>query len=215
MLKRLWGSYGHFIFALVLVALNLIFNWLTKTMAPRYQMASSLDRFIPFSKVFIVPYLLWFAYIIVVPVYLGLKSKIQFIQFSTFVVLGQLVCMLFYFIYPNGQNLRPDVMSNDIFSRTILAIYKNNPFSYTAPSIHVLYSLAAYIGLMKSEPFNKKRIPSALSFIFMVISILSTLFIKQHTVTDIIFGLLLSALLYVLVYKLIPGRKNCNAVKSV
>ena len=95
--------------------------------------------------------------------------------------------MLFYFIYPNGQNLRPDVMSNDIFSAQYWQSTRTIPFLYTAPSIHVLYSLAAYIGLMKYEPFNKKRIPSALSFIFMVISILSTLFIKQHTVTDIIF----------------------------
>lgn len=216
MLKRLWKSYGHFTLFLVFVALNMIFNWLTRTMVPKYQIASTLDRYIPFLKGFILPYLLWFIYIVIAPVYLGIKSQKRFINFGTFVVIGQIICMLVYFLYPNGQNLRPNVISNDIFSRAILAAYRSNPFTYAAPSIHVLYSLAAHIGLMKYKPFARKKVLPKLSLLFILLSILSTLFIKQHAVLDILLGLLLCAMLYLLVYKVMPKRrKTYNAINTL
>src|SRR5690554_2415905 len=100
-------------------------------------MASSLDRSVPFLKVFVIPYFLWMIFIIGVTVFLAIKTRKEFIQFSTFIVTGQVICMLIYLIYPNSQNLRPEVMSNDIFSRMILAIYRRNLVANTAPSIHV------------------------------------------------------------------------------
>ena len=215
MLKKLWRSYGHFVLVLVLIAFNMAFNSLTAFIVPRHQITSTLDRYIPFLKGFILPYLLWFVYIVIVLVYLGIKSQKLFINFGIFVILGQVICMLIYFLYPNGQNLRPYVISNDIFSRTVLAAYRSNPFTYAAPSIHVLYSMAAHIGLMKYKPFARKKVLPKLSFLFILITILSTLYIKQHAVMDIISGLLLCAILYLLIYKIMAGKKTYNEISDL
>ena len=214
LIKRLWRRYGHFTFILVIVALNLMFNWLMETRAPKYQMVSGFDNSIPFLKGFVIPYFLWFVYIIAVWVYLGLKSQRGFRQLCAFMIVGQIASMLIYFLFPNGQNLRPAIMSNDIFSRSILTIYRNHTFPHTAPSIHILYSLAAHFGLMRYRPFSKKKILPILSFLFILTAVLSTLFVKQHAVKDVFFGLLLSAVLYPLIYKNKPRKGSFAALNT-
>ncbi|MGI6526450.1 MAG: phosphatidic acid phosphatase [Caldicoprobacterales bacterium] len=215
LLKKLWRKYRHFTFILVIVALNLMFNWLKVTVAPRYQMASEIDNSIPFLKGFVIPYLLWFVYIIAVLMYLGLKSQKEFRQLSTFIIAGQIISMVIYFLFPNGQNLKPAIMSNDIFSRMILTIYRNHTFTYAAPSIHVLYSLAAHIGIGRYKPFSKIKLLPVLSFLFILTAVLSTLFIKQHSVKDVFFGVLLSAVLYFIIYKDKPEKGNLASMNPV
>jgi membrane-associated phospholipid phosphatase len=84
-----------------------------------------------------------------------------------------------------------------------------------APSIHVLHSLAVHIGLMNYQPFRKKKILPVLSFVMMVTVVLSTVFIKQHAVMDVFYGLLLSGVLYALIYKYIPWRKAVRTRDAV
>jgi len=206
--KNIWKTYGHYLFIPLIIFFNFLLNWLIRNIEPRFMMASSLDRSVPFLKVFVIPYFLWMIFIIGVTVFLAIKTRKEFIQFSTFIVTGQVICMLIYLIYPNTQNLRPEVMSNDIFSRMILAIYRRNLVANTAPSIHVLYTLATHFGLMKYEPFSKNRYLTPLLYIFTLVSILSTLFIKQHSVMDVLSGIIVSFLLYILIYKEKPdGNK--------
>jgi len=215
MWKKLYHKYGHFLFALVFIAINLVFDRLEKTIVPRYHMETWLDSYIPFVKVFVIPYLIWFVYIIAVPAYIGFHSKEDFLKLCTFMAVGQSICLLAYYLFPNGQNLRPMITDKDIFSRMILWIYSHDTSTNVAPSIHVLHSLAVHIGLMNYQPFRKKKILPVLSFVMMVTVVLSTVFIKQHAVMDVFYGLLLSGVLYALIYKYIPWRKAVRTRDAV
>jgi membrane-associated phospholipid phosphatase len=212
MLKNLYEKYGHFLlFGLVFVAINMVFNRLEEIVVPRYYMQTWLDGYIPFIKVFVIPYVVWFVYIVAVPVYLGFKSRKDFMRLCTLMAVGQSICLLVYYLLPNGQDLRPVIIGNDVFSRMIQAIYNSDTSTNVAPSIHVLHSLAIHFGLMNYEPFRKRKFLPAVSFLVMVSVVLSTVFIKQHAVMDVLYGLLLSSVLYVLIYKCIPWRKAVSA----
>jgi membrane-associated phospholipid phosphatase len=215
LLRNLYHKYGHFLYGLVFIAINMVFNRLEQTVVPKYYMETWLDNYIPFVKVFVIPYVVWFIYIVAVPVYFGFTSRKDFMQLCTFMAVGQAICMLIYYLFPNGQSLRPTITDNDVFSRMIQVIYDNDTSTNVAPSIHVLHALAIHIGLMNYPPFRKKRLLPVVSFLVMVSVVLSTVFIKQHAIMDVFYGLLLSGVLYVLIYKYIPWEKDVSTQDAV
>lgn len=201
-------KYKHFSFGLIFIAINIVFGRLEQITIPKYHMEIWLDNYIPFLKIFVVPYMLWFYYIIAVPVYLGFKSKDDFLKLCSFMAIGQTICLIIYFLFPNGQSLRPAIVDNDIFSHLIRTIYEKDTSTNVAPSIHVLFAVAIHIGLMQYEPFKKKKLLTVISFVVMVLVVLSTVFIKQHAIMDVVYSLLLSGILYIVIYKFIPSLKT-------
>jgi membrane-associated phospholipid phosphatase len=172
-------------------------------------------RHIPFVKVFVLPYLFWFVYIVGALIYLGLKSRKDFLGLCAFMFIGMSICMVIYYFFPNGQRLRPIIMDTDFFSRLIKTIYKNDTPTNVAPSIHVLNSIAVHVALVRYEPFGGKRILKWSSFAVMISIILSTVFIKQHAVMDVLWGLVLSCAMYYLVYRVLLSDKVYTASKRV
>ena len=75
---RLYQKYGHCIPLLIYMVIYLAwFSWLEKTNTKNFQVIHvAADDYIPFCEVFIVPYLLWFAYVAAVVVFLFFKNKI-------------------------------------------------------------------------------------------------------------------------------------------
>lgn len=204
-MNKLLVKYKHFIFfGLVFIAINMVFGHLEKIIVPKYHMESRIDDYIPFVKVFVIPYVVWFVYSIAVPVYFGFTSKEDFYKLCSFMAIGQSVCLLAYYLFPNGQGLRPVIVDNDIFSRMIRYIYQNDTSTNVAPSIHVLHAVAVHIGLMNYKPFRNVKWLPAVSFTVMVSVVLSTVFIKQHAAVDILWALLLCGVLYLLIYKYAP-----------
>lgn len=195
-------KYNH---ALILLYYIVILAWFRLleyfNTAPRHIMYSKLDDYIPFVSIFVIPYFLWFAYIAAAMVYFCLRSREDFLKLSIFMFSGMTVCLIIYTLFPNGQNLRPEVVGNDIFSLVIKWLYDFDTPTNSAPSMHVLNSVAVHISIARYSGFKKSRLLKSGSFILMVLIILSTVFLKQHSVMDVMYGLLLSAILYVLVYK--------------
>jgi len=164
-------------------------------------MYSKLDDYIPFVKEMVIPYLFWYIYIIIALVYLGFTSKKDFYDFTIFMFAGMTICFMIYAIFPNGQNLRPSIHGNDIFSRMVYYIYSTDTPTNSAPSMHVLDSIAVHIALVRCEALKNKFWVKLSSFITMVLIIMSTVMLKQHSILDVMYGMLLSAVLYVIIYK--------------
>ena len=77
-IKSFYQKYKHAIPVLLYMVIYLVwFAWLEKTNVRNYQVIHvSLDDYIPFCEVFVVPYLLWFVYVSGVVVYLDRKSVV-------------------------------------------------------------------------------------------------------------------------------------------
>jgi PAP2 superfamily. len=189
------------------------FAYLEKT----YPMGSNIniiemkiDRLIPFCEFFIIPYVIWYFYIIIAVVFFIFVNKKEYYQLATFLIIGMTVFLIISYLYPNGQNLRPVVFErSNIFVTMVQRLYKTDTSTNILPSIHVFNTIGVHIAIADSKELGKNKLITNCSLLLMISIILATMFLKQHSVIDVISGILLAVICYVLVYKY-PQKKECN-----
>lgn len=170
---------------------------------------TSLDDKIPLLEGFIIPYILWFPYVAGFVLYFIFMDKENYWQLFWFLVSGMTIFIIVSFAYPNGLELRPETFERDnIFTAMIGGLYKTDTATNVLPSIHVYNSLGIQIAVMKSKPLKKHRIIQILSGILCVLIILSTMFIKQHSIVDVTTAFLLAVVAYVVIYVFLPRKKG-------
>lgn len=205
--------YGRWIMLIPLILSGVWFSLLEKkVLIPEYILYIRLDDFIPHVPLFVIPYVLWYAYVAIPAFFLFFASKNEFVKIALFLTLGMMVACIVYTLFPNGQTLRPELNGYDApLIRLIQLIYSNDTPNNSAPSIHVIYSVAAHAAIAFYNN-NRKRIAwiNMASLILSVLCIMSTVFIKQHSMIDLIFGLIVSAVLYILIY----GRRTGKTTEA-
>lgn len=165
----------------------------------------SLDDKIPFIEWFIIPYLLWFVYVAVVFIYTLLTSKYEFYRLSAYAFTGMTIALLICTIYPNGVNLRLDEFTRDNILVSITQfLYTADTSTNVFPSLHVFVTIVCHITLMKSDHLKQNKHRKWIlvaSTILSILILLSTLYLKQHSVIDLIGGVIMSIILYLVAYK--------------
>lgn len=178
------------------------FGRLEQTVTSRYHVIHvQLDDLIPFCEIFVVPYLLWFAYVAVVVGYFFLKDKNDYIRIFVFLATGMTIFLLVSTLWPNGHHLRPHIMPRDnLFTHMVAALYRTDTPTNLWPSIHVYNSLGCHIAVMKSNRLKKRPVVRTMSLVLCVSIILSTMFIKQHSVFDVTTAFVMAGIMYGIVY---------------
>lgn len=162
---------------------------------------SPLDDHIPFIEYFIVPYLLWFAFIAVVAGYFFFTDKKGFYQLATFLCVGMTLFLVICTIFPNGLHLRPHTFTRDnIFTDMVRMLYRTDTPTNVLPSIHVFNSIGAVIAVSHSQALKKYKKTRYAAYIMAFLIILSTMFLKQHSVTDVIAAFAMACIIYPFVY---------------
>ncbi len=202
-LRNTFHKYKH---ALPLILYGIIymqwFAYLEKTVTNHYRLIHlKPDDLIPFCEVFVVPYLLWFAYVAVTVLYFFFKDREDYFRICTFLFTGMTVFLIVSTLWPNGHNLRPAVMPRDnLFTGLVSMLYKADTPTNLWPSIHVYNSLGCHIAVMKSFRLEKHKGIRIGSLLLCVSIILSTVFIKQHSVFDVTTAFIMAAVMYGIVY---------------
>lgn len=203
-LKFQFSKYWH---AIPLILYGIIylswFSHLEQTVTKHYRVIHmSIDDHIPFVEVFIIPYLLWFAYVAIVVAYFFFTHKDDYYRNIIFLFTGMTVFLIISTLWPNGHHLRPYAMPRDnIFTVLISHLYQIDTATNLWPSIHVYNSIGAHLAVSKSEKLAKNKLVQWTSKILCVSIILSTMLIKQHSVFDVITAFIMSIVMYVIVYK--------------
>ncbi len=177
-----------------------------------------LDDYIPFNEWFVIPYYLWFLFIFVTVAYFFLTSKEDFYKITAFLFIGMTVCLIIYSIWPNGQNLRPDLSKlgrDNIFIRIVAALYSTDTSTNVCPSIHVFNSIGANIAIHRSEALKKYKWLRAASTLLTILISLSTMFLKQHSAFDAIAAIGLSVVMYFLVYGWSDSKQSEKEDKKI
>lgn len=201
-LKELLKKYGHiWILGYGFIYLPW-FMHLEKTVTSNYHiMHSSLDDMIPFNEYFVIPYLLWFAYVTAAIAYLFFKNKEEYYRLCAFLFTGMTLSLLICTLFPNGTDLRTAVNPDkNLCSRLVYMLHQADTNTNVFPSIHVYNSIGTHIAVMKSESLKKHKVIRILSGILMVAICMATVSLKQHSVLDVAGAILLSAAIYPLVY---------------
>lgn len=161
---------------------------------------AELDDLIPFNEYFIIPYLLWFAYIGVTGLYFLTHSRDDFFRFSVTLMLGMSICLFICTVFPNGTDLRTFVNPRENWaSRLVYWIHQADTSTNVFPSIHVFNSVAAHLCISDSEALRKSRyyrIVRDASLLLCVSICLSTVFLKQHSIVDVAGALFLASVIY-------------------
>ena len=173
---------------------------------------SLADDRIPFCEYFIIPYVMWYFFLIGTVIYFTIScpSKKEYYQYLGTLGAGMTLFLLISFVYPNGQHLRPDLTTagDSVFLNVVRFLYKIDTPTNIFPSMHVFNATASCIALYQNERCRKNRIFTAAQIVLSVSIVLSTMFLKQHSVADVMTALILNILCYQLFYKVIPARQE-------
>lgn len=177
-----WPLYGVAFYSLERLPIISHFN----------EMHCCLDDIIPFMEIFVIPYVFWYVYLFWIHIYTLLYDVKAFKKMTWFIIISFTVSVLIFMIYPTCQNLRPEVFPRDNgLSRLMGALYAVDTNTNVFPSLHVVGSIAVMYGALCVKKFRKAIYVISLVLITSIISI-STAFVKQHSVLDIIGGVVVS-----------------------
>ena len=178
------------------------FCYLEKTVTRNFHvMHASLDDLIPFNEYFIVPYLLWFLYVGAAIFYFLITSKEDYYKLCIFLFSGMTISLIICTFFRNGTDLRPVIdPDKNIFTALVAYIYRTDTCTNVFPSIHVYNSIGVHIAVARSERLRGHRLIRLGSGLLMISICMATVFLKQHSVIDLIGAVILAYVIYGIVY---------------
>lgn len=198
-------DYMHcWLFAAYLLFYLCVFSYVeNRTGVFIHPIASKFDKLIPFCEYFIVPYYLWFLYIAIALVYFGFVSEEKGEAYRLIITLciGMTLFLIISLVYPNGHNLRPTTFERDnIFVDLVRYLHKLDTPTNIFPSIHVFNSVAVASAIAKHPALKKRTILVHSSNLLAILIVCSTVFLKQHSIVDVVGALGLNTVCYRLIY---------------
>lgn len=197
----------------------LIENYITSDLPNLHIMHFFLDDYIPFNEYFIIPYISWFFYIAVACMFIYFKgTDSEYLKLALSLVIGMSLSLTICMIYPSGLNIRPESFPRDnVFTSMVTAIYLSDTPTNVFPSIHVYNSLAIHISLSKMKALENYKWVKICSLVIAVLICLSTVFLKQHSLLDVMGAFSLMIVMYIGIYildynKLLSRQKKENEI---
>lgn len=162
---------------------------------------SPIDDYIPFCEFFLVPYCVWYPLLFWIVLYTMFFDIPSFKRYHAFVIISCTATLIIYFLFPNMQQLRPQEFARDnIFTDGVRFLYSIDTNTNVCPSLHVIFSMAILFTVWHSKRLGN-RLWRTVFLITAILISLSTVFIKQHSVVDLVFGVALSFAIYPFVFK--------------
>lgn len=170
----------------------------------------SLDDKIPYVKYFVIPYVMWYAYIAFAHIWTFFHSKRDFVVMCCLIFLSNLVSILIFTIYPTMHDMRPaeDVIGYDFFGSIVRWLYSTeNPYCIM-PSEHCMLGIVITVGLIFSDGLKGNLFVKIACPIYTVLVMLSTVFIKQHSIVDVFAAAALCVPICLVTYFVICPKKR-------
>ena len=159
----------------------------------------ALDDVIPFCEWFLIFYVSWYVLIVLSLLYFLRWDVPSFRKLQIFIMITQAVAMLIYILWPSRQDLRPETFPRLNFLTWAMGIvYGFDTNTGVCPSLHVAYSMGIASVWLRQE--EVKPIWRGLIAVLCALISISTAFVKQHSVLDILAALPLGLLAEGLVY---------------
>lgn len=207
-IKNLWSKYNH-IWTLVYGLIYMPwFMWLEKHVTTDFfELHMPLDDKIPFCEYFIIPYYIWFLFVPAIMGYVFFYSREEYYKACIYLFTGMTLFLLICTFWPNGLDLRQDISYRDNFcAKLVQGLYKTDTSTNVFPSMHVFNTLGCLVVLYKSKGMKKHFGIKLFATILGILIILATVFLKQHSVWDVIGAFVMAIILYFIVY--VPNWSN-------
>ena len=200
--------------AVFFIVYMITFSYIENRDVHHYIVHTTIDDKIPFCEYFIIPYLLWFVFVAVTVLYMMFFHQTwrEYYQMIIILGIGMTTFLFVSLVFPNGQDLRPALSGDSIFIQAVRFIYHTDTPTNVLPSIHVFNSLTCCMAILRNKRKHFKKSTDILTVILTILIIMSTMFLKQHSVVDV----LLAALMYAGCYRVVYGKEiwSQNAICS-
>jgi membrane-associated phospholipid phosphatase len=177
------------------------FYWLGHRPLNYHFVGIPFDHVIPFNEWFIIPYLGWFVFMAVGILYMYVTDTDETYQLAATLIIGMVLALSIYLIFPNKVLLRPEVMPRDNpLTALTLLVYHIDSAGNALPSLHTYNTVILMVALLRTPQFKRHRWLAVASIGFAGLIILSTFFVKQHSVLDALASLIMAGTICFLVY---------------
>lgn len=177
---------------LLIPIINITYFCLNSPLGKVHSLVTTIDKEVPFISLFVIPYVIWYPFVFLSLIYLCFYDKKIYFKSLATMITGMIICYILYYFFQTTVP-RPSLSGNDFCTTLVKMIYNfDNPFN-CFPSIHVLNSCVIMEGINRS---NSKKGLKVIVNLIAVLIMLSTQFIKQHVILDLIFSVVLARSLY-------------------
>jgi len=166
----------------------------------------AIDNLFHFNKWWIIPYVMSYGWWVIAGAIINTTNKKDkwnylFTMFITILIGG-----IVFIVYPTridrvAEGVFDQLTGNDLISKLCLFVFNNDGGQYGGdlfPSFHVIVSTLCALGTCKLDVSKGYK---AFSIFMLILISISTLFTKQHYVLDVVSGIILPMIIYVIVNK--------------
>ena len=149
---------------------------------PLHDMTTALDRSIPFVPQWIIIYVLSYASWAFTIRWILMESKEKCYRFASMYIIGFLITGIVFLVYPCTLQ-RPEITGNSFWDNITRIIYTIDTPTQLFPSVHILIAYYCWRCTL-----DCRKIPTWykwFNFVYLILTCLSILFVRQHVIADI------------------------------
>ena len=155
----------------------------------------AVDDYIPLLKVFIIPYVSWYPFIMLVPFIFAFRDGDDFWRLLISFFGGTYLCLVYITFFPTGIDFRPDsIPGSDPLAWMVNLLYKLDRPVNVFPSLHCYGALVLGVGVACAK--RVKPIVRISVLLWSLVICASTVFVKQHSLADLIAGIIIALAFY-------------------
>ena len=175
-----------------------------------HQIHVALDDKIPVIEGFIIPYAMWLPYLVAGMIALGIRGRVIARKTSYMLMAGMTLFIVICLVYPNAVDLRCQIPDRDnIFMGFIKYLHSIDTPTNVLPSLHVYDALVVAAGIHFG--FKDKKAVIIASDILVFLICISTVFVKQHSVLDVLAAIaIFIPVLIIICYVIRPVNKKAE-----
>ncbi len=169
--------------------------------------AVTFDDRIHFFAPAVVFYVLWFPLMFFSGLWLLIKDGVRFRRYMLALAICMTVSGAIYLLWPNGQDLRPDLSQpRGLFEWMLSGLYGIDTNTNVLPSLHVS-CVAAVIACIWATDSIRRLWPRIAVTVLSLLVASSTVLVKQHAILDLAAGAALGAAAVAVSFAVFPGKK--------
>ena len=169
-----------------------------------------LDDKIPFIPAFILPYVLWYAYVPLLMLAVGVQDKRAFYRQCVTLFSGVVLSILVFIFFPSAIDFRPTAEGDGLWLWICRIVFANDLPRNVCPSLHCFEAVIVHLTAFHHPSLHKRYGWRALSVITAALICASTVFVKQHSIVDVVCGVLLAFAVYALNYGVLWREKRAH-----
>ena len=200
-MKKIFDLKFYFITALGLLTISAFFYFFVKLFESEPNLIGGpIDNYIPFLPIFIIIYNLWYPFNILALYYIFKDNISIYIKTIISLVFCFLISNSIFILYPTTVN-RPVIESyNNIIEYITYMTFKiDTPATRCFPSNHCILCFIIIFGVLAIKNMSKWK--KGIIVTINTLIILSTLFVKQHVVYDVIGSLIITLICFYILSK--------------